>query len=236
MKLFFKGLRGGVPIGLGYLSVSFSFGIMAISLGLSWWQAVIISALTVTSAGQLAAIGVMVAPGQYLTMLISQLTINVRYSFMSVSLSQKVSPRFKGILRWIFGFFMTDEIFAVASSEKCVEPSFFAGLSVFPWIGWTLGTLLGSLIGGVLPSFIVSSLCIAIYGMFLAIIIPPAKKSRPIFFVIALASIIHCGFYYLPVLSKIPSGISISISAILAACTGAALFPLKESKEVGKNG
>ena len=159
---------------------------MAISLGFQWWQAVIISALTVTSAGQLAAIGVMASPGQYLTMLISQLTINVRYSFMSVSLSQKVSPKFKGILRWIFGFFMTDEIFAVASTQNRVEPSFFAGLCVFPWIGWTLGTLLGSLIGGVLPEIIISSLCIAIYGMFLAIIIPPAKKERALFPVLAL--------------------------------------------------
>lgn len=235
MKLFFKGLRAGVPIGLGYLSVSFSFGIMAISLGFQWWQAVIISALTVTSAGQLAAIGVMVSPGHYLTMLISQLTINVRYSFMSVSLSQKVSPKFKGILRWIFGFFMTDEIFAVASTQNCVEPSFFAGLCVFPWLGWTFGTLLGSLIGGILPTVIISSLCIAIYGMFLAIIIPPAKKSRPILFVIALSGIIHCGFYYLPLLREIPSGISISISAILAAIVGAALFPVKEGKGASEN-
>ncbi len=236
MKLFFKGLRGGVPIGLGYLSVSFTFGIMAISLGFTWWQAVIISAFTVTSAGQLAGIGIMVSPGQYLTMLISQLTINVRYSFMSVSLSQKVSPKFKGILRLIFGFFMTDEIFAVASCEKCVEPSFFAGLCVFPWIGWTLGTLLGSLIGGVLPEIIISSLCIAIYGMFLAIIIPPAKKSRPICFVIALAGIFHCAFYYLPLIKEIPSGIAISISAILAACIGAVLFPLNDRREeAGKN-
>lgn len=236
MKLFFKGLRGGVPIGLGYLSVSFTFGIMAISLGFAPWQAVVISALTLTSAGQLAGIGVMVSPGQYLTMLISQLTINVRYSFMSVSLSQRVSPKFKGILRWIFGFFMTDEIFAVASTEKCVTPSFFAGLCVFPWIGWTLGTLLGSLIGGVLPTVIVSSLCIAIYGMFLAIIIPPARKSRSIFFVIALAAIIHCAFYYLPLLREIPSGISISISSILAASVGAVFFPIpNEKREVNEN-
>ena len=233
MKQFFKGLKGGVPIGLGYLSVSFSFGIMAVALGFEWWQAVIISALTVTSAGQLAGIGVMVCPGQYLTMLISQLTINVRYSFMSVSLSQKVSKRFKGILRWIFGFFMTDEIFAVASMKKIVEPGFFAGLCVFPWLGWTLGTLFGSLIGSILPTVIISSLCIAIYGMFLAIIIPPAKKSRAVFFVIALASIIHCCFYYLPLLKEIPSGISISISAIMAACVGAALFPIKDERKGG---
>ena len=92
---------------------------------------------------------------------------------------------------------MTDEIFAVASNEKCVEPSFFLGLSTLPWIGWTLGTLLGSLIGGILPPVIMAALCIAIYGMFLAIIIPPAKKSRPVLIVIVVASIIHCIFYYL---------------------------------------
>ncbi len=232
MKLYLKGLKAGIPIGLGYLSVSFTFGIMAISLGFAWWEAVVISALTLTSAGQLAGIGVMVNPGQYITMLISQLTINVRYSFMSVSLSQKVSGRFLGIKRWLLGFFMTDEIFAVASCEKCVEPSFFLGLSTLPWIGWTLGTLLGSLIGNVLPPIIMASLCIAIYGMFLAIVIPPAKKSKPILIVVVVASILHCGFYYLPILKEIPSGISISISAILAAVFGALYFPVNKSKEV----
>lgn len=228
MKLYLKGLRFGIPIGLGYLSVSFTFGIMAISLGFSWWQAVIISAFTVTSAGQLAAIGVMVNPAQYLTMLFSQITINMRYSFMSVSLSQKVSPRFSGIKRWLLGFFMTDEIFAVASGEDEVEPKFFLGLSTLPWIGWTLGTLLGALIGNVLPTIIMASLCIAIYGMFLAIIIPPAKKSKAIFIVICIASALHCGFYYLPLLREIPSGISISVCAILAAVLGALLFPVSE--------
>ena len=235
MKLYLKGLRAGIPIGIGYVSVSFTFGIMAVSLGFAWWEAVIISALTVTSAGQLAGIGVMVNPGQYLTMLISQLTINVRYSFMSISLSQSVSKKFSGIKRWLLGFFMTDEIFAVASSEKCVEASFFLGLSTLPWIGWTLGTLLGSLIGGVLPPIIMNSLCIAIYGMFLAIIIPPAKKSKPIFIIIVLAALLHCGFYYLPVLRDIPSGISVSVSAILAATFGALYFPVRKTKEVNEN-
>ncbi len=230
MNLYLKGLKAGVPIGLGYLSVSFTFGIMAISLGFRWWQAVIISALTLTSAGQLAGISIMVMPAQYITMLISQLTINVRYSFMSVSLSQKVSCKFKGIKRWLLGFFMTDEIFAVASQERCVEPKFFLGLSTLPWIGWTLGTLLGSLIGNILPPIIMASLCIAIYGMFLAIVIPPAKKSKPILIVVVLASILHCLFYYLPLLKEIPSGIAISISAILAAIIGAIFFPIKEEE------
>lgn len=231
MKLYLKGLKAGVPIGLGYLSVSFTFGIMAISLGFKWWEAVIISALTLTSAGQLAAVNIMVNPAQYITMLISQLTINVRYSFMSVSLSQKVSKKFSGIKRWLLGFFMTDEIFAVASRESCVEPIFFLGLSTLPWIGWTLGTLCGTLIGNILPPIIMASLCIAIYGMFLAIIIPPAKKSKPILIVICVAALLHCGFYYLPVLNDIPSGIAISISAVLAAVFGALYFPVRNKRE-----
>ena len=232
MKLFFRGLKSGVPIGLGYLSVSFAFGIMAISLGFSWWQAVLISAFTVTSAGQLAAISMMTLPSQYLPLLISQCTINLRYAFMSVSLSQKVSKRFSGIKRWALGFFMTDEIFAVASREACVEPLFFAGLATVPWLGWTLGTLMGALIGNILPDILIASLSIAIYGMFLAIIVPPAKKSRAVLTVALIATCLHCVLSYLPLLKEIPSGIAISLSAILAALLGALLFPISTDEEV----
>lgn len=233
MKAFTRGLRAGVPIGLGYLSVSFTFGIMAIASGLEWWQAVIISMVTVTSAGQLSAIETMALPGQYAAMLISQATINLRYSFMSMSLSQKTSRSFRGIWRWILGFFMTDEIFAVASAEKVVSVHFFCGLSVAPWLGWTLGTLAGALIGNVLPPIIMASLCLAIYGMFLAIILPPARASKPILLIILIAAALHCIFYYVPLLCDIPSGISISICAIVAAIIGAIFFPVKdEEKEV----
>jgi 4-azaleucine resistance transporter AzlC len=228
MKLFLRGLRAGIPIGIGYLSVSFTFGIMAVSLGFSWWQAVVISMLTVTSAGQLAGIQVMVTPGQYATMLISQLTVNVRYSFMSMSLSQKVTATFSGVKRWILGFFMTDEIFAVASAEDEVDPKFFFGLSLIPYAGWTLGTLVGALIGNILPTVVMSALCLAIYGMFLAIVMPPAKKSRPVLLVVIIAAVLHCLFYYLPYLKEIPSGISISVCAIVAAVIGALLFPIKD--------
>ena len=233
MKSFTRGLRAGVPIGLGYLSVSFTFGIMAIASGLSWWQAVVISMATVTSAGQLSAIGTMALPGQYAAMLVSQLTINLRYAFMSMSLSQKASPKFKGVWRWILGFFMTDEIFAVASAAKTVSVRFFAGLSVAPWIGWTLGTLAGALIGNVLPPIVMGSLCLAIYGMFLAIVLPPARASRPVLAVVLIAAAIHCALYYIPYLCDIPSGISISICAIASALIGAFLFPVNdEEKEV----
>lgn len=226
-----RGFKGGIPIGLGYLSVSFTFGIMAVSYGFDWWQAVVISMLTLTSAGQLAGIGVMVNPGQYIEMLVSQITINLRYSFMSVSLSQKTAPSFRGIERWLLGFFMTDEIFAVASAEKEVDAKFFAGLSVMPYIGWTLGTLLGSLLGSVLPDMVLNALCLAIYGMFLAIIAPQARASKPVLAVVALAAGLHCIFYFLPVLSQISSGLTISICAVLAAIFGAILFPVKDDEQ-----
>ncbi len=225
---FLRGLKSGIPIGLGYLSVSFTFGIMAVSMGFDWWQAVLISMTTVTSAGQLAGIGIMVNPGQYIEMLISQLTINIRYSFMAVSLSQKADVKFKGIYRWLLGFFITDEIFAVAINEENVTRSFFGGLAVIPYLGWTLGTLAGALLGNILPDSVMSALCIAIYGMFVAIIAPKAKKEKKLLVVVAVALAISCLFYYLPVLSEISSGIAISVCAVAAAVIGALVFPIKE--------
>lgn len=228
MKDFAKGLKLGIPIGLGYLSVSFAFGIMAISLGLKWWQAVLISMTNLTSAGQLAGIGIMVNPAQYIDMLLSQLTINLRYSFMSVSLSQKVTPQFRGIKRWILGFFITDEIFAVAIGEKEVSVKLFSGLTVFPYLGWTIGTLLGSVLGNILPTIIMNSLCLAIYGMFVAIVAPKAKESLSLTAVVGAAILLSVAFYYLPFLGFVSSGLAVCVCAIAAAVFGAIVFPVKE--------
>lgn len=230
MSNFKRGLKAGIPIGLGYLSVSFTFGIMAVSYGLHWWQAVLISMTTVTSAGQLAGIGVMIHPGQYLEMLVSQLTINVRYSFMAISLSQKTDSKFAGIWRWIFGFMMTDEIFAVASQEEEVSRSFFAGLSVLPFVGWTFGTLVGALLGNVLPARLMSALSIAIYGMFVAIVVPEMKKGIAVICVVVLSAIFSCLFYYVPGLSHVSGGIAISVCAIAAAVIVAIVFPVADNE------
>ncbi len=227
---FLRGLKAGIPIGLGYLSVSFTFGIMAVSYGLSWWQAIVISVATVTSAGQLSGIGIMIHPGQYLQMLISQAVINVRYSFMSISLSQKTEEKFSGIWRWLLGFFMTDEIFAVASMQPVVTRPFFAGLAVIPHIGWTVGTAAGALLGNVLPQSVMSALCIAIYGMFVAIVVPPAKKSRALLFVVAFAVFLACVFQFVPGVKELSSGLSVSICAVAAAVFGAVLFPVGDEE------
>ena len=233
MNDFNRGVRAGIPIGLGYLSVSFTFGMMAVSAGLSWWEALLISMLTVTSAGQFAGLGMMPLPGQTLPILISQLTINVRYSFMSVSLSQKLEKNFSGLYRWLLGFFMTDEIFAVASAEREVTRVFFAGLAVMPYIGWSLGTLLGALVGAILPASLMSALSLAIYGMFIAIVVPDMKQGLKVTAVVIAAAAVSCLFYYVPALKGVNAGLSISFSAIAAAVFGAVCFPIDIGKEGG---
>lgn len=225
---FRRGLQAGIPIGLGYFSVSLSFGILAVTYGFTWWQAALISALTVTSAGQFSGIGTMLHPGQYAAMVISQLTINVRYSMMAVSLSQKVDKTFGRAARWLLGFFITDEIFAVAAGEAVLTKKFMAGLAVLPWLGWTLGTLTGALAGSILPASLVSAMCIALYGMFIAIVVPVAKKEMPVLLVVALAAAFSCLFAFVPGLKEVSSGIAVSLCAVGAAAVGAALFPLKE--------
>lgn len=231
MQNYKRGLAAGIPIALGYMSVSFTFGIIAVSYGLAWWQALIISMTTVTSAGQFAGIGIMIHPGQYFQMLISQITINIRYSFMSISVGQKADSRFKGLSRWILGFMMTDEIFAVATQEESVSRSFFAGLATLPYIGWALGTLFGAILGSILPERLMSALSLAIYGMFVAIVVPEMKKSRPVVLVAILAILLSCMFYYVPFLSTISSGITITVVAVAAAVIASLLFPVMDEAD-----
>lgn len=227
-KEFINGLKSGIPIGMGYLAVSFTFGITAVLLGLNVWQTTLISMLTLTSAGQVAGINIMIIPGMYIDMFISQLTINLRYSFMAVALTQKTESKFKGIFEALLGFFITDEIFAVAISKEEITRKFFFGLSILPYFGWAIGTLLGALLGNILPEVLMGAFSIAIYGMFIAIIIPPCKKDIKTLIVVLITILISICFYYVPYLNKISTGISISICAILAAVIGAIFFPRKE--------
>ena len=232
-KDFIEGLKSGLPIGLGYLSVSFAFGIMSIESGLYWWQALLISMTTLTSAGQLAGIGIMALPHMYIEMLVNQLTINVRYAFMSISLSQKTDGKFKGIFKWLLGFFITDEIFGVAVSKKDVTRSFFFGLSVTPYIGWALGTLVGALLGQVFPDVVMNALSIAMYGMFIAIIVPVCKADYKTSIVVILAALISCLIYFIPYLNGLFGVLAVSVSAVIAALVGAILFPRRDGADNG---
>ncbi len=226
---FRRGLRHGVPIGLGYLSVSFAFGMKAAGDGLTVLQAVLLSMTNLTSAGQMAALPLMLGGASLTEMALTQLTINLRYALMSLSLSRKLDGSMHTLQRMIFSYANTDEIFAVASSQPGrVGRDYLYGLMLAPWAGWSLGTLLGAAAGTILPAFVRSALGIAIYGMFLAIILPPARKSAPVRFVVLTAVGLSLCFHYIPGLNQVSPGFVIILCGVAAAAAGALRYPTEE--------
>lgn len=226
---FYKGVKHGIPIAMGYLSVSFTFGMKAVADGLSPMQALLISMTNVTSAGQFAGLPLMAAQASLIEMALTQLIINLRYALMSLSLSQRLDKSMTTLHRMIFSFCNTDEIFAVASSQpEKVGRWYLYGLMSTPYWGWALGTLLGAVAGQLLPEFLRTALGIAIYGMFLAIILPPARREKPVRVVVLIAVALSLCFRYVPALSTLSSGFVIIICAVAASTLGALLFPVKE--------
>ena len=220
----------GIPICLGYLSVSFGFGILAVSkAGLSVFQASIISASNLTSAGQKAGIDVIAAGGTIIEMILLQLTINIRYSLMALSLSQKLDKRFTTPHRLMASYGITDEIFAVCSAQKTpLTPPYMYGMILIAAVGWVTGTALGAAAGELLPLSVSTAMEIVLYGMFIAIIIPPAKKQHSVLFVIAMAAALSVVFRYcLPMVSD---GFAIIISAVAASAAAAFIFPVKDEE------
>lgn len=226
-KAFLKGLSDGLPIGLGYLSVSFGFGILAVNLKISAFFAWLISATNLTSAGQAAGVEIIAACGTLVEMALTQLVINLRYSLMGFSLTQKLDKSFTTPKRLLLSFGITDEIFAVAVSQKGqISASYMAGLLVLPFIGWTNGTVIGAYASQLLPTVIADVMGILLYGMFIAVFVPAARKSKAVLVTVLISSAISVIFRYL--LPFVSSGFSIIISAVAASVICAALFPVKE--------
>ena len=218
-----------MPIAAGYLGVSFSFGILAASYGIGPVTSSLISLLNVTSAGQFAGITAIAAGSGYFELFLTQLIINLRYSLMSLSLSQKLGSDFDTKKRLISSYWITDEIFAVASAnDKPVTFPYMVGLGLPPIAGWTLGTLLGAVAGSLLPASLLSALGIALYAMFVAIVLPPARENKSVAIVAVIALIISCIIYYVPAFDKVTSGFSVIITTLIAAGLGAWLFPVQE--------
>ncbi len=232
IQSFKRGLKDGIPIGLGYFAVSFTFGMMSAAGGLSTWQAVLISLTNLTSAGQFAGLDIILAGGSYWEMALTQLIINLRYCLMSFSLSQKLRRDFSRGHRFLVAFGITDEIFGVsASQEGKVSPYYNYGAMCVAIPGWTLGTLVGAVSGNLLPAFIVSALSVAIYGMFLAVIIPPAKTDRAVLGVVLGAMAVSSLFALVPVLKRVSSGFVIIITTVLVAGLAAYFCPVAEEEE-----
>lgn len=229
---YWDGLRDGLPIGLGYLSVSFGFGITAVGEGLRILEALLISMTNLTSAGQLAGVTVIVTAGTLIEMILTQLIINLRYSLMGITLTQRLDSRCNTRHRLCMSFGLTDEIFAVAASKPHpVGPSYFYGLMTLPYIGWASGTLFGALAGQILPEQFRMALGIMIYAMFVAIVLPPMKRERGVLFVVLLAAGLSCCMEYLPFLQWISDGFAIIICAVVAAVIMALVSPIKDEPE-----
>ena len=228
---FLKGIIDGLPICFGYLSVSFAFGIFATGQGLSILEAVMMSMTNLTSAGQLAAVPIIAAGGGFFELALTQFIINIRYSLMSVSLSQKLGKSVRLLDRFIIAFGNTDEVFAVASGKKgTVGKRYLYGLILTPFLGWSLGTLLGAAAGNILPQIVISSLGVAIYGMFIAIVVPVIREEKNTALCVALAIALSCIFYYLPLFKGIPSGFVIIICSVVASAIFAYFAPIAEEE------
>lgn len=224
-----EGIRDGFPICLGYLSVSMAFGLTAVKEGIPIWAAVLMSLSNVTSAGQFAGVNLILAQSSYIELMITTFIINIRYFLMSISVSQKVEARFGIKERLVTSFGITDEVFAVSMQRRSeLTYSYMLGLIATPIAGWTLGTLIGAVATTLLPAALTDAMGIMLYGMFIAIIVPPAREHKNVLFAVALAIAASYAFAYIPALSEVSGGWSVIIITVVVSAIAAWLFPVKE--------
>ena len=218
-----------MPVCVGYFSVSFGFGAMAVAQGLSVWNAVLISATNLTSAGQFAGLTVIAAGAALLEMILTQLVINSRYALMSLAIGQRLGPTVGIGKRLLTAFFNTDEVFALAMARKeKLSVSFFVGAGTVAALGWTGGTAVGAVAGSVLPVSVRMALGVMLYGMFIAIVVPQAREEKPMLLSMLLALVFSCLFAWVPALSGVSAGIAIVICTVTAAAICALIFPIEQ--------
>ena len=233
-KLTYKnGLKDGISIALGYFAVSIAFGVTAVEMNVPSYIAVLISMTNLTSAGQVAGVAIIAVLGTVFEIILTQLVINARYFLMSLTLSQKLDSKFTLLDRFLCAFGVTDEIFAVAVTKKEVSSKYLYGLILLPFLGWTFGTLTGALMGSVLPEILLNALSIALFAMFIAVVIPETIENKKLIIVILISVILSCAFYFIPLLNTVTSGIAYIICAVVASVIGAIFLPIKESDDNG---
>lgn len=229
---FYLGIKHGIPICLGYFSVSVAYGMSVVLSGLPVWAAVLISLTNLTSAGQFAGSTLMLAGGSFLEIGMTTAVINIRYFLMSLSLSQKVEEKMSLVQRLLVSFGITDEIFAVSmQKDGKLSASYMAGLILTPMIGWTGGTLAGGILTSFMPQIVSNALCIALYGMFIAVIVPPAKEKRPVLFTVLFAVLLSYCFACLPGFKALSGGWGIIIITVVVSAVAAWFFPVEEEGE-----
>ena len=229
-----KGLRDGIPIGLGYLAVAFSLGIVAKEAGITAMEGFWASFFTAASAGEYAVFLLIGAGASYIEVALMTLVANARYMLMSSALSQKFSPDTPFIHRFLVGYGVTDEIFGISIGVPGkLNPRYAYGALLVAVPGWSLGTFLGVLMGNILPDNIVSALSVGLYGMFIAIIVPPARKNKVVLGCVVISMLASLVCEFAPLISAIPSGIRIIILTVVIASVAAILFPVKDDPYAG---
>lgn len=225
-----NGVKVGIPIAMGYFAVSFTFGILAKQAGLNPFEALLMSVTNLTSAGQFAGLTLIATAAAIIEIAVAQLIINSRYFLMSFALSQKIDPKTPVIHRLLMAYGITDEVFGVSITVPGkLSPYYAYGVMSVAVPGWALGTLFGVISGDILPPRLISALSIALFGMLLAVIIPPAKKSKVVAGLIVISMVLSLTFAMLPILQSISSGLKIIILTILIAGIAAFVFPVKEN-------
>jgi len=224
-NIFDKGMKDGIPIALGYFAVAFSLGIVASGAGLNWFQGFLTSLLCNASAGENAGFVAIKEQVPYVEIILITIVANARYILMSCSLSQHIQEDMPLIHRLILGFYLTDEYFAMGISKKYLNPYYTYGAVVLAGPAWASGTALGIIMGNILPASITSALSVALYGMFLAIIIPPTKKDKILAIVILVSFL---GSYLLSRLSHLSSSMIIIVLTIIISSCAAIYKPIKE--------
>ena len=228
---FKEGIRDGLPICLGYISVSMAFGLTAVKSGMPIWSAILISLTNLTSAGQFAGTNLLLAQSSYIELMITTFIINIRYFLMSLSVSQKVDKDFGLKERLIASFGVTDEVFAVSMQRRSeLTFSYMLGLILTPILGWTGGTIIGAVATSLLPASLTDAMGIALYGMFIAIIVPPAREHRSVLIAVVLAIAASYAFAYVPFLSVFSGGWSVIIITVVVSALAAWLFPIPEEE------
>lgn len=230
-EAFQKGIKDGIPIALGYAAVSFALGIAARNHGLSWLEATMMSLLNNTSAGEFAALELIRIHAPYTELALTQLIINLRYLLMSCALSQKLDEHLPFLHRFLIGFDVTDEIFGISIGYPGkLNPFYSYGAMLVSIPCWAFGTCMGVLLGNVLPQSIVSALSVALYGMFLAIVIPPARESKVLACVVLVSMSASIVFDWIPLLSQISGGMKIILLTVIVSLGAAILFPIQEEE------
>ena len=228
---FLDGIRDGIPICLGYFSVSMAFGLTAVLSGIPVWAAVVISLTNLTSAGQFAGMNLIAAQGALVEIGLTTLIINIRYFLMSISVSQKVEQRMTMKERMAVAFGITDEIFAVSMQRNHeLTTAYMAGLIITPVFGWTGGTLVGAVATALMPPILSNAFGIALYGMFVAIIVPPAREHKNVLFAVVFAIVASVACRYIPVIKNLSSGWTIILITLIVCVVAAWLFPVEESE------